>query len=264
MLFPCFHKRGFTVTELLVAVGLISLLAVVLLSAFTRLQGYKAHAKCVANLKNIGAATYAYAADHAGALPLYAYRTENGSTGSGALGGTWYYNLAPYLGIPRTEVADPNTPSSERTYLGTVEQRIQAPCVFTCPAHSKNESNESWAPTPMTFPAAKPVSYAPPTYVKNMPDDAVPLKLYPRRLSEIRYPGRKFWLLDSSTPNIFNASASRWKADGANNTAYQAFNRHQGGGNALFFDGHVEWFPYQTFLDLKMIAVYFATDADIQ
>ncbi|HWL53254.1 MAG TPA: H-X9-DG-CTERM domain-containing protein [Chthoniobacteraceae bacterium] len=263
------RSSAFSLVELLAVVFVLGVLLVLVFPAYMNHRKTSAQLKCAQHLRLIGAGTAAYVSDHAGVLPLHAYVSEAGGEGSGALGGTWYYNLAPYLGVPRTEVSPPETPRTERTLLGTPESRITAPCVFTCPAHSPNENNINWKPTPMTWPADKPVSYAPPTYVRNLPGSPAPLALYHRRMSEIPYPGKKIWICDSATPALFNPTAARWDPEReiSYNFAYQAFSRHRQGGNALFFDGHVEWLPLSLFRPpfpegKNPIYRYFATNLD--
>lgn len=261
-------RQAFTIVELVVAVTIIGLLALLTIVAATSYRHHSNAIRCTNNLRSIGAATTVYAGEHRGELPYYYYKT-NEKAGSGAIGGTWYYNLAPYLGVSRTEVETPSA-HSERTRLGTASQRITAPCVFTCPAHKPEESRASWKPVPMTWPSDVPVSYAPPTYAKKSPDfaDMEDGKLYARRLSDVRYPSRKIWLADSPTPTVLNTSAGRWSPDGGSeyNFPYQGFTRHKMGGNALFFDGHIEWLSVTTFTNYPAgknpITRYFNTDID--
>lgn len=241
--------RAFTILELMIAIVIISALALLSMAGVAAYRSSAQSTRCVNNLRAIGVATAAYAGDNAGALPYYYYRAGT-QAGSGAIGGTWYYNLAPYLGVPRVEVATAAA-NSERTRLGQPGARIAAPCVFTCPAHSPKESANTWKPAPMSWPAEIPVSYAPPTYAKKSPafDDMEEQKLYARRLADLPYPGRKIWISDSATPNVLNTSSGRWSPDGGvdYNFPYQSFTRHNMGGNALFYDGHVEWLPVTTF-----------------
>ncbi len=249
----------------------IALVMTILLISLPAYRSYRERSngyRCMANLRQMGAATMQYAGEHRNELPYYYYITGEGKGGSGALTGTWFYNLAPYLGVPRTEGLDPNKPYGERTMLGTVAGRIGKPCVFTCPAHRPEEGNESWKPEPMSFPSDRPVSYAPSFSIKQT-DRAVELadgtKIYPIRLNEIQYPGSKGWLMDSPVANTLNMSVNRWKprSEYEDNWPHTAFTRHQEGGNVLFFDGHVRWMALKSFTQpanstlSKMILLYF-------
>jgi prepilin-type N-terminal cleavage/methylation domain-containing protein/prepilin-type processing-associated H-X9-DG protein len=79
---PVSHRLGFTLIELLVVIAIIAILAAMLLPA---LAGAKVRAQriaCLNNIKQMGAATYAYANDNVDMIPASLY----------APGGT------PYLG----------------------------------------------------------------------------------------------------------------------------------------------------------------------
>lgn len=264
--------RGFSLLEILVVLVVVALLFVIAFSTYGNLQDRAVSSACASNLRQIGVATMAYAADHNNYLPYYYYEANN-TGGSGAITGTWFYNLAPYLNVPRTEVAGIGA-STERTYLGKPGNRIASPCVFTCPGHRPTESNNSWKPAPMTFPSERPVSYAPPLEARGprsqrgssgWRDHPTGVRYYPVTLAEIHYPGSKIWISDSPVADVLNVSEGRWNPPTAQatNWARQGFTRHANGGNALFYDGHVEWIPLRTFTDpangslSKTIHLYF-------
>lgn len=258
--------------EILVAIVVLVILFLIAFSGYRNFQERALTAVCASNLRKIGGATMAYAADHINRLPYYYYES-NGVGGSGAITGTWYYNLAPYLEVPRTEVVGVGA-SVERTYLGTPGNRITSPCVFTCPGHQMTETNAQWRPTPMSFPTERPVSYAPPLEARGprsprgsmgWRDHPAGIRYYPVTLSEIHYPGSKIWISDSPMADVLNVSESRWRPAGEQsaNWARQGFSRHSEGGNALFYDGHVEWIPLSAFTNpvngslSKTIHLYF-------
>lgn len=248
------HRFAFSLLELMVAIALVVVVLLISLPAYRSYREKTNGYRCMANLRQMGAATMQYAAEHQNELPYYYYLTADGKPGSGAITGTWFYNLAPYLGVPRTEGLDPARASGERTMLGTAGARIGKPCVFTCPGHRPEEGNVSWLPEPMTFPSDRPVSYAPSFSIKQterpriLADGA---QVFPIRLNEIRHPGSKGWLMDSPVANTLNMSANRWQPPEKyeDNWPYRAFTRHDGGGNVLFFDGHVRWMALRTFTE---------------
>jgi general secretion pathway protein G len=65
-------RRAFTLTELLVSIAVIALLAAILVPAAHRVVATAGQAKCAANLRQIGVALSSYASDHSLVLP-YGY-----------------------------------------------------------------------------------------------------------------------------------------------------------------------------------------------
>lgn len=83
-------KPGFTLVELLVAVSVIAVLALLGFMGANAAWISSRKTKCMGNLRNIGAALHLYAADRGGALPE--------TTHTAGLDGSWIYTLEEYLG----------------------------------------------------------------------------------------------------------------------------------------------------------------------
>lgn len=85
---PCSPRRsGFTLTEVLVAIMIVSVLAVLTTVAMSQLRGRANATHCAANLQQIGVAMHLYAGEHDGFFP-----PASGSP-------TWYWRLEPYAGL---------------------------------------------------------------------------------------------------------------------------------------------------------------------
>lgn len=235
----CHGERGLTLTSLLVSIAIISVLAALLFAGGRSLSQASQSVRCINNLRQLGVATKLYTAEHRGYLPFYYTHVKSTERNTFGYTGYWYWHLAPYLNIPRWE--------SSKVHLGPEKRKLYQPNVFTCPAHGKNE-----VANPLVFPTTQPVSYAPSgeisaamTPLPNQEDhDALVRGL---RVADIPFPGQKAWLSDSTLIDSLNVSASRWTSDDDHKAwARVPFTRHNGAGNVLFYDGHVESVPYNT------------------
>lgn len=97
--------HAFALIELLVAVSVIGLLAALLLPAVSRADLLAKQTACASNMRQIGLAMSAYAADNNLTLPETSH--------TAAVGQTWIYVLSPYLGdLDKVRIcpADPKGP----------------------------------------------------------------------------------------------------------------------------------------------------------
>lgn len=232
-------KQGMSLLNLLMAIAIIAILTALLFTGVKSLAEASQAARCASNLRQLGAATRLYTAENNGYLPFYHTSTPPAGVVSFTYTGAWYWHLAPYLDIPRWE--------SNKTSLGVQNGKIFRPNVFSCPAHGKDE-----IAMPLVFPTTRPVSYAPSgeisgsksmTTISDGPDALV----RGLRVQDIPSPAQKAWLSDSTIASSLNVSESRWTSDDDKLAwARVPFTRHNGAGNVLFFDGHVERVTYDS------------------
>jgi len=79
--------QGYTLTELLVVLGVVALLAALLLPAFARAREDARASACASNLRQLHAAFVMYAADHDDALPMFV--TQKTVVRAGGVTRTW-------------------------------------------------------------------------------------------------------------------------------------------------------------------------------
>lgn len=92
--------NAFTLIELLVVIAIIALLAAVAFPVFTKMIDSSKSAKCIGNLKSIGAAALSYAAENNGRLP------QIDGTGSWSSGTRWWWSVLYNLGTTNVNNID--------------------------------------------------------------------------------------------------------------------------------------------------------------
>jgi len=79
-----FRKRGFTLVELLVVIGIIALLISILLPSLNKAREAANRTACASNLRQIAMGILMYTNDHKGVFPAHHLGTTNESRGGGA------------------------------------------------------------------------------------------------------------------------------------------------------------------------------------
>lgn len=198
---------AFTLMELLVTLTIISLLAALVIPAFTRAISSSRSAACAANLRQIGAACFSFAADNDGMLPAA------NIAGTPWPFSTYMYQLNPYLG---------NLPTARFE-----QQKIV--CfggVFRCPG--KRDWNLAAASDNQH------VSYGLNTFSPATVPPVGP------RLVTIQSPAKTVLAADLETGYWALRNAAYMYRD------FRAL-RHNNLDNILFCDGHVEALPKNSF-----------------
>ncbi len=211
-------RRAFTLTEILVAISIVGVLASIVLSTASRVRTDGYRVKCAANLRQINIAMQTYCAEHDGQLPGPLRSGQPAVYHRDGYGPTDNFLatfLAPYLGLP--PAASGTSPIAN---------------VFVCPGWA------AWSRNP-----------APKESIRLYLIASGNVRLTDGSLrSPFGYPG------DAVSPNPVKAflidSPSKVPAmydlDQQNSTQYvgdpnvPAKPIHNGRRNVMFFDGHVE------------------------
>ena len=109
-------RRGFTLVELLVVIGIIALLIGILLPVLNKAREQANAVKCLSNVRQLALSTILFAQDHHGYMPTCSddqwaklndpYKTKFVYRNSGNTGGSvfdWASSLVPYLGTRFTD-----------------------------------------------------------------------------------------------------------------------------------------------------------------
>jgi prepilin-type N-terminal cleavage/methylation domain-containing protein len=90
------YKRGYTMTELLIVIAIIAIMAAMLLPVIHRVRASARRASCMSNLRQLGLAVLEYAEDSDGRLPSYMVSTAAPPPSGRPASGQWYWNEIVY------------------------------------------------------------------------------------------------------------------------------------------------------------------------
>lgn len=232
------NEKGFTLIEILVVIAIIAILAAILFPVFSRARENARRASCQSNLKQLGLGVMMYVQDYDGRFPLYRYLDDPGATCSGA-GCTYEY------------------------WCQTIDPYIRNKQVWVCPSESYTSATNT--PLKSNMNSTGLIYTGDGAWTGNEYVDYTlnGYLIYSNGASQgaaesqIASSASVFMMWDSSP----NESVSTWSSryDNALNGPQPAgyddlreyvgtapehsIDRHLGGDNYLFIDGHVKWLP---------------------
>ncbi len=221
--------RGFSFMELLLAVVILAVLLALGLPVLRQVLLAGAQARCVSNLKAIGAGLTAYANEHDGEIPPCATLPNGGFTIAFRKQTYWFDALNPYMGYPQYAATRNENFPDKATVGGEFPLAWQlcpakkvVPLQRQCVGYGWNLAN-----------FGKDVS----TRDKNPGKDTG----FATRLSQVLYPGRTIIIGDSKDAEVRpeEVHEHRYLYDYEDDTRVPFAKRHRGRGSYLFLDGHV-------------------------
>ena len=199
-------KRGFTLIELLVVIAIIAILASLLLPAIAKAKQRAKAIHCLNNLRQLGVATVMYSDENEDRLPASSHM-------SGEI--SWVASLPPYM-----------------SYKVTATSLGGATNIYLCPIEKQG--------------SGRLYSYAANDFLLNMvtlPGNPTPIGLG----TQVPSPSDTIWMTESSenllNEDHFHFAGSPSSGEGYTPNAFASqviVQRHSGGANYLFLDGHVQ------------------------
>ncbi|MGI5817758.1 MAG: DUF1559 domain-containing protein [Armatimonadota bacterium] len=205
------RSTGFTLIELLVVIAIIAILAAILFPVFARAREKARQTSCSSNIKQLQLGILMYAQDYDEMLPTEDYNYGlGGSDGDGS----WRGVIFPYVKNTQLFVCPSHTPASP---------------VFDGSVFDKGQN----------------ASYAINDWHQGATGDPNPIGAYAPRgaaLALVHEPSSTVFLLESPGPDD-DICPSSTASHGLMPTgsALTALQRHNGGANYSFVDGHVKW-----------------------
>lgn len=233
---PTCRETGFTLVELLVVIGIIALLISILMPSLNKARKAAITVQCASNLRQHGLAYAMYANENKGSLPNYADKSDPYVPLDWQTNRLYTQIMAKYAGIPETI----DTQAGGSREFGVT--------FLNCPA--SGETSYEYIAYGVNYGIV--IKYAPPYQYSPIYENHGSLKL-------TKVPNNWFLSADSSgqaiySPKIwtFSPGGADIDGDGKLDTypdfttfSWKIYNyarpyRHNGSGNFLFPDGHVE------------------------
>jgi prepilin-type N-terminal cleavage/methylation domain-containing protein/prepilin-type processing-associated H-X9-DG protein len=217
-------KSGFTLIEILVVIGIIALLAALTFPVFSRVRENARKTTCASNMKQLSLAFQQYVQDATRyPLPAQYQKWNNGAhwvTGGKTDTGPQNFNDTEG-GLAKAAAENGKYPYIEnhRAYVeqGSLFAYAKQAAIYTCPS----------APSV----SDKKLSYSMNCALAGLSE------------TRIRKPGEIVLLVDEGetlNDGYFWATQNALSTD-------SLMTRHNGGGNLLFTDGHIKFYPFDSF-----------------
>lgn len=206
------EREGFTLIEILVVIAIVAILAAILFPVFARARENARRSSCASNLKQLALSVLQYAMDNDGRLVPYSLGSDESRLDP----------IQPYI-KNRQIVYCPNAPRFTNTTPNAYATHYGFPAITSTAVICAVPYN---ATTPVTTAM-----------------DSVPNASLTALLAETYYPYSNYYETRGWGFSAFHA----WTG-----TALPLcmMDRHMGGGNYAYFDGHVKWLKKEAVEDV--------------
>ena len=212
-------QTAFSLTELLVTIGIITVLAVMSVGGFRSVQSSAGRAECVSNLRQLGAGALGYVQDRNGVLfPGKVFYSASFEADGG---------FRDYVGYDFPEKTS------------RAPDRFSADSLFTCPELKKQDPEKFQAPTLLNR------TYTMNEYALASEDGVAKPASHPGRLSRIPSLSQMMLLTDGSA--LKTGVSFHTTLNPSYVTRNFLYYPHKKSQNVLFFDGHVAAVPENEF-----------------
>lgn len=216
-------QAGFTLTELLIVIAIIGVLAACLFPALSLLRQSGEGATCINNLRQIYAAATLYESDHGGSLPLAFSRPPDPLKNfPGSPQEVWTDQLPPYLGMDPMASKAGSTPKSRPSsvLICPTQYRFRPQMVTYSMNH--NLGGESMTPSKLQYPIKRSTVLAGESLPPRLRNDASTIPYF-----------MDGWFWDSKS------RYTEWRNMQHTAGGEKSF-PHKGCANVCFLDGHIE------------------------